>query len=55
MDTKNYKTIPCFIVYINFWFSKSFNIVFLHINGITLLSMPNKIIQLNILVNIMSP
>jgi hypothetical protein len=45
---------PYFIIYFNLWFSKNFKIVLLCINGITLLSVSKKIIQLSILVNMLS-
>jgi hypothetical protein len=37
MNKRIYLKNPYFIIYINLWFSKSFNIVFLCINGIMLL------------------
>jgi hypothetical protein len=46
---------PYFIVYFNLWFSKSFKIVFICINGITFFSMSKIIIQSNNLINIMNP
>jgi hypothetical protein len=37
-----------FIVYLNLWFPKSFKIIFLCINGITLFFMYKQIIEMNI-------
>ncbi len=55
MNKGLYKKRPYFIVYLNVWFSKKIKIVFLYINDIALLFVLKNIIQLNILVDIMSP